>query len=261
MDNLSICIQNFLKYRNLLRELVIRDIKKKYRRSFLGILWSLLNPLLMMVVITIVFSSVFRFDIENFPIYLLTGQIMFSFFSEATSMAMTSIIANASLIKKVYIPKYIFPLSRVLSSFVNLLFSLIAIVIVMMVTKVKITWSMLLFPLPLLYILIFSIGVGMILSAMSVFFRDMVHIYGVILAAWNYLTPIFYPVKIIPNKYRIFIEYNPLYYMVECFRSIILYGNLPDLKFNLICIMSCVFSLIIGIYVFYKNQDKYILYI
>lgn len=254
-------IKNFLKYTNLLRELVLRDIKVKYRRSFLGILWSLLNPLLMMTVITIVFSTVFRFDIENFPIYLLTGQVMFSFFSEATTMAMTSIIANGSLIKKVYIPKYIFPLSKVLSSFINLLFSLIAIVIMIIVTKIKITWTILFFPLPLLYLLIFSIGIGMLLSAMSVFFRDMFHLYGVILTAWNYLTPIFYPAKIIPNKYKFFIEYNPLYYIIECFRDIILYGKLPSLQFNLICIMSCILSLIIGMYVFYKNQDKYILYL
>ena len=261
MNNLKIYIQNFLKYRNLLRELVVRDIKVKYRRSFLGILWSLLNPLLMMIIITIVFSSLFRFDIANFPIYLLTGQIMFNFFSEATNMAMFSIIGNGSLIKKVYIPKYIFPLSKVLSSFVSLLFSLIAIVIMIIITKVKITWTVLFFPLPLLYVLIFSIGIGMILSAMSVFFRDIFHLYGVILTAWNYLTPIFYPAKIIPNKYKFFIEYNPLYYMIECFRDIILYGKLPSLQFNLICIMSCTLSLIIGTYVFYKNQDKYILYI
>lgn len=254
-------IHNFLKYKDLLKELVFRDIKVKYRRSFLGILWSLLNPLLMMIVITIVFSTLFRFSIKNFPIYLLTGQVLFNFYSEATSMAMTAITGNGSLIRKVYIPKYIFPVSKVLSSFVNLLFSLIAIVIMIMITKVKITWVILLFPIPLVYVLVFSIGVGLILSALSVFFRDMLHLYGVVLTAWSYLTPIFYPADIIPNKYKFFIQYNPMYYIIECFRDIVLYGRAPSLKLNIICLLFCISSLVIGTYVFYKKQDKFILYI
>lgn len=250
-----------MKYRNLLRELVLRDIKVKYRRSFLGMLWSLLNPLLMMIVITIVFSTLFRFDIKNFPIYLLTGQIIFSFFSESTTMAMSSIISNGPLIRKVYIPKYIFPISKVLSLFVNLLFSLIAVVVMIIITDVKITWAILLFPIPLIYVLMFSIGISLILSAMSVFFRDMFHLYGVILTAWSYLTPIFYPVKIIPDKYRFFVNYNPMYYIIECFRDIVLYGRIPSLKLNLMAVFCCTITLVLGIFVFYKKQDKFILYI
>lgn len=224
-------------------------------------LWSLLNPLLMMMVITIVFSTLFRFDIKNFPIYLLTAQVLFNFYSEATNMAMTSIIGNGSLIRKVYIPKYIFPLSKVLSSFVNLIFSLFAIIIMIIITKVKITWVILLFPLPLIYVLLFSIGMGLILSALSVFFRDMLHLYGVILTAWSYLTPIFYPANIIPDRFKFFLEFNPMYYIIECFREIVLYGKVPSLKLNLICLLFCTISLLIGMFVFYKKQDKFILYI
>lgn len=261
MKTISVYVNNFLKYKYLLKELVIRDIKVKYRRSYLGMLWSLLNPLLMMMVITAVFSNLFRFDIKNFPIYLLTGQIIFSFFSEATNMSMNSIIANAGLIKKVYIPKYIFVLSRVLSSFVNLLFSLAAIVIMLVILKVRITWAILLFPLPLLYVLIFSLGMGLILASYSVFFRDLMHLYGVLLTAWNYFTPIFYPVKIIPNKFRFIINCNPLYYYIECFRQIVLYGQFPSLKLHLLSLGISLLALIIGIIVFIKKQDKFILYI
>ena len=254
-------IRNFLKYKDLLRELVIRDIKIKYRRSFLGILWSLLNPLLMMIVITIVFSHLFRFQVKNYPIYLLTGQIFFTFLSESTNMAMAAIVNNSSLIKKVYIPKYIFPVAKTLSSFVNLIFSLIAVVIMILVTNTKLTWMILLFPLPLIFILVFSIGLGLILSAYSVFFRDIVHLYGVVLTAWNYLTPIFYPADIIPDKYQVFLQLNPLYHMIELFRHVVLYGKVPSLGLILTCLFISLGSLALGVLAFYRNQDKFILYI
>jgi ABC-2 type transport system permease protein len=254
-------IKNFMKYKGLLYELVMRDIKIKYRRSFLGILWSLLNPLLMMIVITIVFSNLFKFKIQNFAVYLLTGQIIFTFFSEATSTAMSSILSNGSLIKKIYIPKYIFPVSRGLSSFVNLLFSLIAIVIMLIVTKQKISWTIILFPIPLIYLLIFAIGIGLILSAFAVFFRDLLHLYGVMLIVWNYMTPIIYPEDIVPLKYKFIFIVNPLYYIIKYFREVVLYAQIPSLKLNIICLGISLFTLLIGMIVFYRKQDEFILYI
>ena len=258
---MSSYVSNFMKYKNLLNELIVRDIKVKYKRSILGILWTLLNPLLSMFVLTIVFSNLFRYDIENFPVYLITGQIMFNFFAESTSMAMGSILGNASLIKKVYIPKYIFPLSRVLSSFVNLLFALISVIIIMIFMKVKITVSILFVPIAFMYILIFSIGMGLLLSSLNVFFRDIQHLYGVVLTAWTYLTPIFYPVEIIPEQFKWLIEINPIYYMISYFRECVLYGNIPSLQLNIICMIACLISIIAGLLAFYKNQDKFILYI
>lgn len=254
-------LQNFIKYRRLLLELVVRDLKTKYRRSFLGFLWSLLNPLLMMLVISAVFSTLFRFDIPNFPIYLLTAQILFNFYNEATNSAMNAIIDGGSLIKKVYIPKYIFPISKVLSSFVNLLFSLVAIVIMLVITKVPITPAILLFPLPLLYVLVFSTGVGLILSALTVFFRDIQHLYGVFVTAFMYLTPIFYPVSIIPENLTPVLYNNPMFYYIQMFREVVLYGTVPPLHLHLTCIGYAVTFLLIGLVVFYKKQDKFILYI
>ena len=190
---------NLFKYKWLLQELVIRDLKIKYRRSVLGYLWSVLNPLLMMLVLTVVFSTVFRFDIPNYPVYVLTGQLLFSFYNESTTMAMDSILTGASLIKKVYLPKYIFPLSKVLSTFVTMLFSLIALFIVMIVTDAEFHVTLILLPVAFLYMLIFSLGVSLILSVSVIYFRDIKHLYGVFLSALNYLTPIFYPTSILPG--------------------------------------------------------------
>lgn len=253
-------IKNFWKYKDLLIQLVLRDLKTKYRRSILGYIWSVLNPLLMMLVITIVFSSLFKFDIPNFPIYLLIGQLMFNFFSEATTAAMNSIIGNDSLLKKVYIPKYIFPVARSISAFVNLLFSLIAIVIVLIITKTPVYITALLFPLALLYLLLFSIGIGLILSVAATYFRDVIHLYGILLTAWLYLTPIFYPIKILPHTVKTIVLYNPLFHFIEFFRSIILYGEVPNLSSNLICFSYGIISLTAGVIIFFKNQNNLILY-
>lgn len=247
------------KYSYLLWEMVVRDIKVKYKKSTLGLMWSVLNPLLMMIVMTIVFSTLFKSDIENFPIYLLAGQTAFSFFSEATNMAMMSIISNGALLKKVYVPKYIFPTSKVIFSLVNFLFSLIAMVIVIIFTKLQISIHMILFPIFLIYLFIFSLGIGLILASYAVYFRDLVHLYGIFLLVWTYLTPIFYPVKIIPPKFMIIIKLNPMYHFIEYYRRILLYHVWPSFRLNMVCLVFSVLSLIIGAIVFYKKQNEFVL--
>ena len=257
----SVQFHKFIKYKALLGRLVQRDLKVKYRRSVLGYLWSLLNPLLMMLVMTLVFSYMFRYSIPHYPIFLITGQVLFNFFNESTTMAMDSIINNSALIKKVYIPKYIFPLSRVLSSFVTFLFSLAAVVIVMIFTKTPFTPAILLFPIPLLYVLVFSIGFGMILSVCAVYFRDTRYLYSVLIMAWMYLTPIFYPLDALPAVLQPFEKFNPLYSFIECFRDIILYGQVPTCLNTFISISWCCLVLILGIVIFKRKQADFILYI
>ena len=181
---------NFSKYRPLIRELVTRDLKVKYRRSVLGYMWSILNPLLMMLLQTLVFSYMFRFDIPNFPLYLICGNTLFNFFNESTNMGMGSVLGNASLIKKVYVPKFIFPISRVVSSFVNLLFSLAAILLVMLITRSPFYWTILLVWAPLLLLLAFCCGMAVLLSALAVYFRDLQYLYGILTMAWMYATPL-----------------------------------------------------------------------
>lgn len=251
----------FIQYQNLLMNLVSRDIKVRYRRSVLGMVWTILNPLLMMVVITVVFSTLFKQNIEFFPIYYLAGTLIFSFNSETTSNALYSIICNANLLKKIYIPKYLFPLSKVVSGLVNLIFSLIAVVIVMIILKAPFHSTLLLLPIPIFYTFIFSVGLGLFLAATTVFFRDIAHFYGVFLMAWTYFTPIFYPESILPPTAMKVMWFNPMYHYVDYMRNIILYGNFPGLKENLVCFLFGVTMLLIGVYTFYKKQDKFILYI
>lgn len=254
-------IIKFWKYRELLYQLVIRDLRVKYRRSVLGYAWSLLNPLLMMAVISIVFSYMFRFEIDNYPMYLLTGLILYNFFNEATTLSMSSIINGGSLIRKVSLPKYIFPLSRTVSSFINLLFSLVAIIIMFAITWTPISWTIIFFPLPLIYLFIFALGAGMILSVLSVYYRDIMHLYGVILTAWMYLTPIFYPAHILPELPRALMKFNPLFHYIAVFREVVLYGQVPTLRSNLVCLAFSITSLLVGLYVFKKAQDKFVLYL
>lgn len=253
--------QHFQRYKPLLRELVVRDLKVKYRRSFLGYLWSLLNPLLMMAVMTFVFSYMFRFDIENYPLYLICGQTLWAFFNESTNMAMYSVLGNGALIKKVYIPKFIFPMSRVVSSFVTMSFSLGAILIVLLVTRAPLYWQALLFPIPLVLLLIFSMGVGMILSALSVYFRDITHLYSVITLAWMYATPVFYPTSSMPPEVVAVLKLNPMYYYLDFFRQLVLYGTIPSTVTWAICIFASLLTLAIGLIVFRKLQRNFILYL
>ena len=254
-------IKQTIRYKALINELVERDLKVKYRRSFLGYLWSLLNPLLMMCVMSYVFSELLQSSMPNYPLYLICGQTLWGCFNESTNMAMYSVIQNGSLIKKVYLPKFIFPVSRVISSFVTLSFSLVAIVIVMVFTKATVHLTVLLFWIPIIFLLVFSCGIGLILSALSVFFRDITHLYGVVTMAWMYTTPIFYEVSILPENVQNFIAYNPMYYYIDFFRSLIMLGKIPSLDQWLVCIFSSLLVFVIGMIIFSKLQKKFILYI
>lgn len=239
----------------------MRDIKIKYRRSFLGYLWSLLNPLLMMAIMSLVFSRMFRFAIPNYPLFLICGQTLWNFFSESTNAAMYSVIQNGALIKKVYIPKYIFPISRVLSSFVTMSFSLMAILIVLAFSRISVGWTILLFPIPIVLLLLFSMGVGMILAALSVYFRDVVHLYGVLTLAWMYVTPLFYSLENVPTDIQGIILCNPMYYYITFFRNVIIDRTVPGVSMWLICIACSLLSLAIGTFIFKKLQKNFILYI
>lgn len=254
-------INNFIKYRTLLKELVIKELKLKYKRSVLGFLWSVLNPLLMMCIMTLVFSTLFKSDIQNFPIYLILGQTIFTFFSEATTGAMGSVVSNSSLINKVYIPKYIFPMSKVIYALCNFLFSMVAVIIVMIFTKVQITSAIVMFPIGLIYLSMFSLGIGLVLAAYGVFFRDITHLYGVLILAWTYLTPIFYPLSILPENVLPIVQANPMSHFINYFRQVVMYGQIPSFSANIICFTYGIVALMIGVIIFYKKQDRFILYI
>lgn len=255
-------IETFFHYTDLIKELVSRDLKLKYRRSVLGYVWSILNPLLIMIIMTIVFSHMFNRNIENYAVYLLIGRTIFEFVNTSTSQAMMSIRGNYALIKKVYIPKYVFPLAKVTSNMVDCVLSLGALLIVMIFTKTPFSPYLLLFPFIILQVYVFSCGLSFFLSQSVVFFRDMQYIYKAFTTAWMYLTPIFYPIEQLPEQLRTLVVYvNPLYSYVTQFRVLVLDRALPETW--MIC-SGCIWAvvmMIFGMITFKRSQDRFILYI
>ena len=249
------------KYRFLIKQLVSRDFKAKYKRSILGVFWSFLNPLLNMLVQYIVFSNMFKFNIPYFPVYLLCGNVVFSYFSESCGMALTSIIGNAGLITKVYVPKYIYPLTRIMSSMINLLISLIPLFVVAIISGLMPTKAYFLLPFPLLCLAMFCLGLGMLLAAAMVFFRDIQFLWGVLTTIWMYLTPIFYPVSALPESVQAVVKMNPLYFYVTFVRTCVIDGVSPEPVMYAQCAIIGLVMLLIGAFVFKKSQDNFVLYL
>lgn len=242
--------------------LVSKDFKLKYRRSILGVAWSVLNPLLMMCVLAAVFTNVLKFgDVANFPMYLILGNVLFALMSDSTSTAMTSILESAPLIKKIKISKMIFPIEKVLFQLVNFAISLIAVVIVMVFFRIAPTVNLLALPLLLVYMLLFCSGLGMLLSALAVFFRDICHFWSVIITAWTYATPLFYPVSLLPDWMQAAEAFNPMYHYVGYFRDIAMYNTLPGVQENLVCLGIATITFAVGFLVFRKTEKKFILYV
>lgn len=251
----------YQKYRFLIRQLVSRDFKTRYKRSILGVFWSFLNPLLLMLVQYIVFSQLFKMNIDNFPVYLLTGTVVFNFFTEGVSQSLTSIVGNAPLITKVYLPKYVYPVTRVLSSGINLLMSLIPLVIVSLATGEHITKAYWMAPYILLCVIVFTTGFGMVMASAMTFFRDMQFLWGVLSMIWTYLTPLFYPVEIVARESRDLFQLNPMYHFVTAMRDIIMEGITPRPGEFVVCTALALGMLLIGGLVFKKTQDKFVFYL
>lgn len=251
----------YSRYGFLIKQLVSRDFKSKYKRSVLGMAWSFLNPLLTMAVQYIVFSTLFKNDTPNYPVYLLTGIVFFNFFTEAVSMGMTSITGNANLIKKVYIPKYIYPVSKVLSSLINFALAIIPLFLVMLITQTPFRVSLLLLIFDILCLLGFVIGMVLLLSTSMTFFQDTQFLWGVISMMWMYLTPIFYTENIIPQSLLVFYHMNPMYQYITFARVAIIGGVSPEPTAYLWCILSSVVVLLVGVAVFKRHQDKFVLYL
>ena len=241
--------------------LVSKDFKLKYRRSILGVAWSVLNPLLMMCVLTAVFSTIFRFSIENYPLYIILGNTLFALMSDSTTSAMYSILDSASLIKKVKIEKLIFPVEKALFQLVNFCISLIAVGIVMAFFRIAPCPSIIMLPILLIYVMLFSLGIGMALSALAVFFRDVCHLWSVVTTAWTYATPLFYPIDVLPSWMLTIMQFNPMYHYVTYFRDIALYGSFPGIQENLLCLGIALVTFVFGFAIFKKSEKKFILYV
>lgn len=249
------------KYRFLVKQLVRRDFKTKYKRSVLGVLWSFLNPLLTMGVQYLVFSALFKSSVPNFGLYLLIGVVCFNFVSEASSMGLMSILGNAHLITKVYVPKYIYPFTRVLSSGINLGLSLIPILLAMVISGVPFTPALLLLPYGLICLFLLGLGMAFLLSALMVFFRDTQFLWGIINMLWLYLTPVFYPETIIGEQFLSLYRCNPLYSILKLMRTILMEGAIPAPEIMLFCGLAGIIPLALGLAVFKRSQDRFILYL
>lgn len=271
-------IDNFMKYRFLLRELVSKSIKLQYRNSVLGIFWTFLQPLLTMIVLAFVFNNIFGRDsskVVNYSVYLLSGRLVYEFYKTATRRAMVSIRTHASMIKKVYVPKYIYPLSQVLSSFVTFLISLTVLVVVIAffnifkINPITVTWRVVYIIVPIFITLVLSLGVGMILATVSVFFKDVENLYDVFCLLLFYLTPIVYHASRLgfnEGSWQLrILKINPLYGIIEMFRAAVIWGtefsSYWDMKLMYYCSGFAIATVIIGFVLFYKSQDKFILHI
>lgn len=269
---------NFMKYRYLLRELVVKNIKLQYRNSALGMLWSFLQPLLTMVVLSVVFSNLFGKDsakVVNYPVYLLAGRLLYEFYTQSTKRAMKSVRKNASIIKKVYVPKYIYPLSMVLSTFVTFVISLSVLAGVILFFKVinynpiDLSFNIVFAVLPVAVLLILSLGVGLILCTLNVFFKDIENLYDVFTLLLFYLTPIVYTIDRLgfteSSWQAQLLKINPLYGIIETFRAAVIHGTEFMTYFDSTAfIYSTAFALcclVIGLIMFNRNQDKFILHI
>lgn len=265
-------LKNFWKYRFLLLEIIRKNIKLQYRNSFLGVFWTFLQPLLTTLVLVEVFKGIFGRTLDgtvNYPIYLLCGRLIFECFSQATKRGMRSISGAASIIKKVYVPKYIYPLGNMAANFVTFLISLLVLVAFMAYyliftdSSLKLSWYALLAWVPLLILFVLCLGVGMILSVLQVFFKDIEYLYDVFCMLLFYLTPIFYMVKqldaSVPVQYALLA--NPLYSIVNMFRSCVLYGEMWNWNWFWYSSGVSVVLLALGVLIFYKKQDKFILHI
>ena len=240
----------------VIQELIAREMKRKYSRSKLGILWSVLNPLLSMAVLSLVFSTMFRKSIENYPVYYLTGYLIWSFFTTATNTAMTSLADNQALLLQVRLPKEIFPFSRDCTAFVNFLYSLAAYVVILVFFRISLGISAIFFPLVMLLVFFFSLGAGYILSILYVFFGDIRHLYSVFLTLLMYLSALFYPLELLPPIMQTFIRQNPIYQFISAARSCVMYQEIPQAGLWIKMILWSSLLYLAGIYLFQKAKTK-----
>jgi ABC-2 type transport system permease protein len=254
-------MQQILRYRDLIFTLVGRELKVRYRRSAIGFLWTMLQPLLTMLVLMLVFSALFRFNIDNYPVYALAGIMFWNFFQQSIVSSMNSLKGNAQLLQKLPVPKAAFPLAMVISGVFNLLFALVPLLAIMLATGHPIRPALLFLPVAILVAATFTLGAGLLLSPLAVFFSDVVELVGVVLMLLMYMTPIFYPMAIVPERLRWVIRFNPVRSVMEVFRDPIYYGKIPPLTHLAVAVGFAALALILGVVVFRRSSDRIPFYV
>lgn len=242
----------------LLEEIIKKDFSAKYKDSALGILWSVLKPLFIMVLLTIIFSTVFGGQIENYPVYFLSGKCIYDFFSGGTSISVTTLKRNKNILKSTPAPKYIFVLGSVFSEFINFIITLIILLFVMIATHAPFHATIPLAIIPIISLLISIIGLGLILSVICVYYTDIAHLWHVVISMGMYACALFYPMDIIPEPYHSYMILNPLYWIIDQFRLLAAYGTLPNLLYVVNSLIFSTIILIIGV-ILYKTCEKRII--
>lgn len=249
---------SLLKYRYLIVQLVRRDILTRYKRSALGVAWTMLNPLGTMLILTIVFSQAFGGSQQGYAAYVLSGLIAWNFFAQSTNAATLHLVWGGSLLKKIYIPRTSFAVSATGTGLINLLLSLIPLVLVMLIIRVPIRWTIVFLPIPILFLTMFALGIGLLVSTMAIYYADIAEMYQILLTAWMYLSPVIYSPEILPEAYRQWITLlNPMYYLIELFRMPIYYGQVPDIGLLLISAGISILTLILGWIFFTSKSDEF----
>lgn len=251
-------INEIVEYRQVLRQLIHQQITMRYRRTFFGFLWTLLNPLLNMAIIAVVFSLVMKFQVNEYAIFLFAAMIPWSVFSNSLNQGGGALLANESLFKKIYLPKQLFVISVVISTLVDSLLSTACLFIIALILGAKISSALFFLPVAFLLLVMFSLGVTFILSIVTVYYRDVQYLIGVVLQALYFATPIIYPITAIPEKFHVIFTWNPLVYYIDLFRSPIYSGTLPEIQSLIICSVCSLLSIIFGIIYFRRNDAKVI---
>lgn len=246
-----------IKYRDLIFQFTSRTLKARYKRSMLGVVWTMLNPLLMMVVLTLVFSAFFKSNIEHYPVYVLSGLMAWNFFSATTQAAMGEMVWSGALLNRIYVPKSVFAFSAIATGLINLGISLVPLLIIALILGVKIQLPILVLPLSVLLLAMFALGVGLILSAAAVFFADMLPVYEVIVTIWFYATPVIYPASIIPERWLWLFKLNPLLHLIQIFRDPLFTGTIPDWRVWAIAAGCAVVTFILGGVIFTARSNEY----
>jgi len=245
------------KYRELVYQFTARTITARYKRSVIGVAWTMLNPLATMIILTLVFSQIFRFRVEYYPVYVLSGLMAWNFFSHTTSASMGEMIWSGGLLNRIYVPKSVFAVSAIGTGLVNLGLSFIPLVLIAVVIGVKITPAILVMPFSVILLSIFALGVGLFLATAAVFFADMIPVYEVLLTIWMYATPIIYPLEILPADLLWLFRLNPLLYLVQIFRDPLYLGVVPDWRVWAIAAGFSLTAFLIGGLIFTSKTNEY----
>lgn len=251
-------LREIFRYRDLVVQIVRRDILTRYKRSVLGVAWTMLNPLGTMLVLSVAFSHVFGGTVEGYAAYVLSGLIAWTFFAQTTNAAISHLVWGGGLLRRIYLPRTVFALSAVGTGLVNLVLSIVPLVIVMLVTGVSLKATIIFLPVPILFLLMFSLGMGLLISAIAVYFTDVAEMYAIVLTAWLYLTPVIYPETILPPEYRVWIaRLNPMYHFIRLFRDPIYNGKIPEVTEILLAGFISVAVLVFSWIIFTRKADEF----